>query len=350
MGGDLGVPTASVPTAAVGLCAPAGSCVPCCLRPLLSLTPPPAQHSSMKNMNPPHQIVNFHIADALPHIIDVELRQLAYLRRFSAVECHLVVFPYSRLVTTNDIKIMPFQDYAEDINNNQKSTYNRLANSNNKRFGVTLALLVVLIVLYFHPEEFSSAESLVSMFGAYVVGKELWSDLERNIIEWTKKGRLRYTENYYSYGIEKSTTLVQYSGFAMKNRYGEIALHPQKMEYLEQSSSKTVRLWFDREDLEVEGESAHLLSLRLNPQLVDELQKAGYMLGIKLSLNQRTWWGGYRNWEFFQSWSRGECGCLDAHSQWKSNTVFFRRIFSLGRWKFFKANGWKENADMIGFY
>lgn len=303
-----------------------------------------------KTMQTPHQLINFRRNAELPHIIDVEIRDLATLRRYDSIEFHLVVFPYSRKVTTNDIKVQPFQDYAEDISQHQRSAYTRIPNNSNKQFGMTLAAIVVMVVLVFHPEDFTSAESLVSMFGAYVVGKELGNDIGRYLVEWTKNNRLRYTDSYYSYQLEKSTTLMQYSSFAMKNRYGEVALHPQRMEYLEQSSSKTVRMWFDQEDLAVEGNTAHLVALRIREDLLAEMEEEGYMLGVKVSLNTHRWWGGRYCQEFFQSWSRGESGCLGVHGQWKQHSIFYRQTLMWRHWKWFKAKGWKEGADMVGFY
>ncbi len=271
------------------------------------------------------------------HILDIELAGFEEWKKYDSLEFHWVVYPYSREVAANNLEFHPFEEYVKDILENQKSAYSKIQPSAPKRFGIFLGLTAALIVGYFHPQDFVSMEGIVSFFGAYIAGKELWADFERYLIGFSRNLKLRYIEPYYSYRLEKNTTLAQYSAFAKKHRYEKKAIAPELMDYIEQSNSKTVRLKYDSLNMinSVPKESLHLLSLHFDPDKKDAMTKEGYLLGVKISLNKRK--GLFiKNTELYQSLSMNENGALNPDGEWKSGMFAKRISFTAGRWKYFR--------------
>ena len=283
----------------------------------------------------------------IPEIYDVELGNLDRLKSFSSIECHVVLYPYSRKVVTKHYEFTPFEEYVNDITAHQKSAYTPIKNHFGNFFGLLLGILICVIFLIFKPVELFSIESIVSVFGAYFVGKELWGDIEELFIEISSNWRIRYVENYYLYRLEKHTTLSLYSRMAKKRRYGKEAVLPEKMDFIQKRNSQTLRMVFNAPDLaSVPEPSAHILSIHFNPKLLEEFKKEGSMFGIKVSFNKR-FLGITRCREFFQSTDRDLKGCLNEKGEWTNNALFYRNTFTLGRIKYFMNKGILENKSIL---
>lgn len=280
------------------------------------------------------------------NIIDIECKNIANWRKYEIIECHFVIYPYNREVQADAMEIHPFEEYVEDILGKHKSVYEPIIENLNKRFGLFLVAIAVILVAIFHPEDFLSLEVIVSIIGAYVAGKELWVDIERYLVQFTKNARFRYLENYYSYELEGNTTLMQYAVFAKKQRYDKLALLPQKMDFIAQSNSKTLRLYFEGNTFAEKEQNMHLFSLHLATEWKEKIENEGYLFGFKLSLNRKRM-GIWRNREYFQSLHKDECGCLNEKGDWKKGKLFFRDTFSLGKWKFFWKSGIQEQEPIL---
>lgn len=223
---------------------------------------------------------------------------------------------------------------------NQRSAYLPQNDWSGKLFGVYLGLLIMLFFLWFKPSDLLSIESVVSVIGAYIAGKEVWSDIEKWLIRLTKNSRLRFIDAYYSYRLDTNTTLTNYGIFAKRQRYRKAPLLPVQMDFLKHSNSQTVRMLFDQKDLMgVTEPLAHMVSLSVQPHLLPAFVGEGYLLGVKLSLNKRLRGWRTKHIELFQSLHHTEKGCLDEQQQWTPHAVFYRRTYSCGRWKFFAASG-----------
>lgn len=299
------------------------------------------------NVSPYCGIITFKKNPELASTFDVEMNNIPELRKFSSVECHIVIYPYSRNINSKNISVYPFQEYVNDILSRQRSAYERISSPMSNLFGLFLGLLITLVFFVLKREDLYSVESIVSVIGAYIIGKELWSDLENFMINLTKNMRLRYIEDYYSFELEKQTTLTHYSYLAKKERYGKSSLMPDKMDYIEQSNSHTIRMFFNSDSLNLmHGASVHLLSLHIDREKFKEFEKRGFMLGVKISLNKkRTVF--QRSFEYFQSIHGMETGCLDEKCTWVPGGIFSRNTLLAGRIKYFKSTGLIKNETMI---
>ena len=285
----------------------------------------------------------------MPEVYDLELNHIDELKsnRFTSLECHVVFYPYSRKINSDSFEFTPFEEYINDIAAYQKSAYVKIQNRFCNIFGLFLGLMIAGLFLILKPGDLFTIESIVSIIGAYFVGKELWTDIEELMINISKNWRIRYLERYYFYRLEKHTTLSLYSHLAKKRRYGKAAMLPEKMDFIQKRNSETLRMIFNMKDLKtLKEKSAHILSLRLDPALLQELENEGFMLGIKLSFNKR-FLGLTRCREFFQSTDKDLIGCLSEKGIWNNNALFYRNTFRLGRIKFFMNKGLLQDKHIL---
>jgi hypothetical protein len=296
---------------------------------------------------PYNDIIQFKKNDEFPNIYDVELQHPEYLGQFDSVECHIVLYPYSRNICSGNIKFYPYEEYVKDILSQQKSAYTQLNSQFDKMFGIFLGLLITFIFFIFKPVDLFSVESIVSVLGAYFFGKELWVEIERILIDVSKTWRIRYLENYYAYQLGKHTTLTHYSYFAKKHRYGKAPLLPEKIDFIEQSNSQTVRMYFNMKARRAfQNASSHILSIHLDPELVQDFEDKGFLFGVKLSFN-KSFLGFTKSLEFFQSLHKYAKGCLDHAGEWIEDGIFYRKTLTWGRMKLFLKHGVVKNQSLL---
>lgn len=287
-------------------------------------------------------LVRFDGKQAAAGLYDIELWNLDQLKGYSSVDCHLVVYPYGRTVTASHLRVLPYEEYVADIISRQRSVYIRAAERGQYLFGALLALALVAVFVRYRPVELLSLESIVSAFGVYIVGKELWDDIEHAMQHVSSRWKLRYVEGYYPYQLAGRNTLSQYSELAKELRYGRRSLLPERIDSIQQSNSQTVRMRFGSRSLsDYPGQGAHIASLHVDGKESENFRKNGFLFGVKVSLNRRRW-GLEKNLEFFQSLDRDRPGCLDGRGSWREGQIFWRRTWRLGKLKFFRDSGTVE--------
>lgn len=271
------------------------------------------------------------------NIYDVELGNLAALKKYDSVEVHLVLYPFSRQIVADRYKFYPFEEYADDISEHRRSLYTRVPHPANSLFGIFLGVVIILFFLAIKPSDVVSVQSIVAILGAYFIGKDLWQDIEALFVTVSKDWRLRYQIGYYAYHIERNTTLTNYSALAREQRYGKASVLPEQMEFMSNSNSKTIRMKFSKNDLQFFQENAlHILGIRIEPALVDDFVNAGFMFSVKVSLNERAF-VLRRAHEFFQSLNHGHRGCLDLHNDWTPDAALAREAVFLRNVRYLAA-------------
>lgn len=302
----------------------------------------------MKKRTIPYEnIITLKKNNRIKHVYDVECATHPKLLRYSFLECHFVMYPYSRNITSDNITFCPFEEYVKDIQSNQRSAYQVITSQFNKVFGLFLGAVIIIIFYLFHPVSLLSVESLLSLLGAYFIGKELWDDIETILINMSSNWRIRYQPGYYSYKLTRNSTLAVYSRLAKRSRYGKAMLLPGKIEFIEQSNSQTLRLFFKKRSYKRKpGDSLHIFSIHLDPGLAEELETNGYMFGVKLTFN-KTILGIVKSYDFFQSCHKNEKGCLTMQGAWCPDSVFFRSSLSFGRIKMYLSSSIIENTGLI---
>lgn len=284
---------------------------------------------------------------SMPGLYDVEMAGIEGLQGYDHVECHVVLYPYSRRVNSGDITFYPFEEYVKDVLSNQRSAYAEIRGHFNEVFGLLLGLLIAVVFAAFKPEDLLSVESIVSVFAAYTIGKELWDDIERTLIGLSKNWRLRLQDSYYRYQLERHSTLAAYALLAKRRRYGKSSLLPERIDFIKQSNSQTLRMCFDMRDWRCFAEpSGHVHSIHVDPAVLSDFQAAGFMFGVKLSLN-RGFLGFSRCLELFQSIDNGSTGCLDGQGEWVEGALFCRNTLTWGRVKYYLNTGLVHGQTIV---
>lgn len=292
-------------------------------------------------------IIGFERLKEYDNIYDVSLIQSENIKKFKSIEVSLFLYPFSRKVFSKNIKFNPFEEYVKDILSDQRSAYFKIGNNLNNLFGIFLGLLITIVFYYFKPNELLSIESIVSVFGSYIIGKELWNDIEKFLINVSKSWRIQFEENRYAYRLDKNTMMTHYTLLAKKERYGIMPVMPQKIHFINQSNSQTVRLFIKTNDIiQSKSKNSHLLSIRVDSEKMEQFEKDGYMMTVRMKFNKKIlWWT--KTWEFFNSINKGEIGCLDQHGRWTKNAVLVRRINSCRRLSLLLKSKLRKNCSLI---
>lgn len=285
--------------------------------------------------------------EALPHIFDVRMQNVQQLAPFDSVECHLVLYPYSRRIGADHFQIHPFSGYMREVNRHGKSCYMRIPETADKLAGLALALSITALCMLFKPDLLLRVEVLVSIMGAYFLGRDFWGDTETHMINMLAGLRLSYRKRYYSFRLEKNTTLVRYSDFARKKRYGYSEPLPEWIDHIVQNNSQTLRMWFSGGTISgLKEESIQLCAIHFPPALLEPLEAEGFLFGVKMSFNRR--WGPFtKRMEMFQSLSKGTRGCLDAGQSWRENDAYVREVLSLGQFRFLRKDAVIPSVCML---
>lgn len=285
--------------------------------------------------------------DKFPYIYDLELDSLGELLDFDSFELHVVLYPYSRKISAKNFVISPFEEYINDATGSYRSVYEKIEPIANNIFGISLGLLIAGIFLWLKPSDLFSVQSIISVAGSYFIGKDIWNDIEHILVNITKNWKFKYQLPYYFYRLSKNTTLSQYSELARQRRYGIKSLSPSEIDFVESSNSQTVRMFFRREDLLNHKEnSAHILSVRLDSNLLSEFSESGFMLGIKMGFNRKFTFLNFSQ-EIFQSLERKSLGCLDSSGNWIEDNAFFRNTITLSKIKYLFGSGLIKNCKLI---
>ena len=143
--------------------------------------------------------------------------------------------------------------------------------------------------------------------------------------------------------------MTHYSTLAKQKRYGKTTLLPEKINFLELSNSQTLRMYFELAEIkEKKAKSAHIFSIHIDADKQPDFIKYGHLFGVKLSLNKKRF-GFTRKLELFQSLHNHEKGCLDDEEVWSSNSIFFRRVITLGKIKYFLERGLIASKSLVHY-
>ena len=297
----------------------------------------------------PENLIYLEKSSRHTNLYDVSLYEIDKLREYDSLEAHIVLYPYSRRITSENVSFYPFEEYVKDVQSNHVSAYAKIQLKFQKFFGVLLGSVIAAIFYKYKPDDLFSVESVVAVFAAYAIGKELWADIERFLINISKRSRLRYTEDYYKYELEKFTTMTHYSTLAKKQRYGKATLLPEKINFLELSNSQTLRMHFNLSDIKPpDAKSAHIFSIHIEGDMQSDFEKYGHLFGVKISLNKK----GFlftKKLELFQSLHNHEKGCLDDEEVWSKNAIYFRRVLTLGKIKYFLERGVIASKSLVQY-
>lgn len=283
----------------------------------------------------------------LKNIIDVDMTWDKGLSKYSNVELHLFILPYSRAITTKDISFFPFHDYQNISNDNDSSVYSEIGEASNKFFGVFLALIITLVFYKFKPTELLSVQSIIAIFGSYTLGKDFWKDIDEFLVRLTGRLKLRYIPQQYELKLNNGTTLYNITKVAEENRYGIPSIYPNKLTYQKLGNTITTKMFFRKNNYKnYLKETTHVMSMRINPDITDELIKQGFIINTKFSVNKKFLFFSYDK-EFFQSINKTKTGYFDKDNNWVDKVALRRQTLNIGRFKFYFKDKMVNNIELI---
>lgn len=281
---------------------------------------------------------------SIKEVYDVKLIPQEMLQKSSSFEVHAMMYPYSREVNASHVMFLPYEEYAQDILQGHKSAYESIPQTMHKSFGMLLGFLITAVFVLWYPSGLFSVDSIVSIFAAYFIGKELWGEIENTLVRATRNGTIRFIEQYFRYRFEPNSTLAHYSNFAKKQRYTGKTVMAEYMDFSRQSNSQTLRMKFASHP-ETLNEEAHLFSLHIDKEVISANRKKGFLLGFKLCKNN-AFFGCVRSVEWFQSIHNEKIGCLHGET-WIDDAVFQRITYYYGRIKWVRNSLILHNCRVI---
>ena len=263
----------------------------------------------------------------------LDLKYSKEMSRFSEVDIDITIYPYSKLISSQNFNFSPLNDYWEDINDGQKSVYRKIIPSGSKVFGLGLGALITTFFYIFRPNQLSSIEGIVSLVGIYLVGKEMWADLNNFLERASQKYFIRWYPQMYSLEMVTDTTLSNYVRRAREKRFENGLILPSQFDLIKQSNAQTIRLKYQVNSLNKSNLDFNRIALlEVEDKLAKDFNKANTQTGLKITLTKRILGLSFAQ-EFFQALDSGKSGSLNKKNKWTEGTVLQRKTISLGRIK-----------------
>ena len=284
-----------------------------------------------------------------PNIIDITLTNTAELAKtVSAVECTLLIYPFSRNLTANSFFVFPFEEYINDIIAGKRSSYQTTDKTDAHIFGLLLGGLIALFVSLINPNNIFEIESLVSIISVYLIGRELWKEIDVTLQAKTRQLPISWQEDQFPYRVQDSGTIQQFAKISRNIRYEGTGLHnlPGKMDFIEHSNSKTIELLFQKKELQYRNEDyLRICSIHFGNTCLEDLKKDGLLIGIKVALCKKVLCFNTKK-EIFQAiiTNNNEVGTVDDKGNWCTNTLLIKDCLNFGRLKIYLSNVLKKET------
>lgn len=266
--------------------------------------------------------------------LKVFLNRVDEIKKFNSVELTTFLYPYNSRLDSNSFRILPFEEYIEDLRTGKRSNYKQIDDFADKFFGIFLALIIVMFFALFKPSDLFSVQSVISIFAAYTVGKELWTDLDNLLINTTRYFRISWKEKKYFYSRVDFGTIQKFWEFARNVRYKNKTLLPSQIDFMKHSNSKTIEMLFKKKDLKnIDSKTIQILSYELNNSDFGLFQKDSFMVAFKLVLNTNFIFCNFSK-EYFFAESTSKFGIIEGNN-FVEGKVFCRSIINFSRIKIY---------------
>ena len=280
---------------------------------------------------------------------NLDLKVKPEFKKYSQIDLDITIYPYSKELDSKDIKISPLTDYWEDLGDGQKSIYRTIQPIGNKIFALILGLSITLVLAFFRPDQLTSGEVIVSLVGVYLVGKELWSDLNNFLERVSQKYFIRWYPQIYSLELITDTTLSNYTQKAREKRFNNNLILPSKFDLIKQSNSQTIRLDYRSKSLfDSSSPTVRLGLIEIENNKEKYFKINNSQIGIKLSLT-KTFLGVSWTQEFFQALDSSSSGSLNNKNKWLENTALHRKTITIGRIKIYLQSKQKSLKNIINW-
>lgn len=283
----------------------------------------------------------------LGNIFDLKLANIKTLQNYHSVELSFFLYPYNRGLDADSFSVLPYEEYVNDLNQGSRSIYEKVDEYGGKVFGILLGVIIALVFLLVKPSDFISIQSIISILGAYTIGKEIWSDLHNFLISSTKNWTLKWRESQYYYSKQDFGTIQRFWRLARNQRYGNSMVLPSQFELVNHSNTKMIELKYDKNDLYLVTENdLQLASLEFVESNLEKLKSEGFMIGLKLTLTQKLWFLGYGT-EFFQAQDLGKLGTVNPSGTWQADHILVKQVLGIGNLKYYLRSESVKDLELM---
>jgi len=267
--------------------------------------------------------------------MDIEIQNISALHKRNFLAVSFFVYPYSRKINAEHYEFLPYEDYANVVAEGKKSPYFIMKDSSPKIFGFLLGLLIAGVFFMFQPALLASVEAIVSVIGAYAIGKELWVDIDHGLRHFTKKWSVSWRPATYSLEREDFGTVARFYKFARKKRYGMETILASFIDFTGHSNAKVLDLCYTPEDLSrLQGSAVRLMTIEINPEKLKALKDDGHFFSTKITLTRKFLFFQF-NREYFQCLDGNNIGIIDQSEKWLPKNILYRRTINIRRLKFY---------------
>ena len=262
------------------------------------------------------------------------------LSRFDSVEVMLSVYPYKQEMHADSFEILPYEEYIEDLSKGKRSTYIEIGNPGREIFGLFLGLIILILFALFKPSDIISIQSIVSILGAYTIGKEIWRDIDNELINITSQWKLRWCDQDYFYFKQDFGSIQKYWDYARLKRYGYQTGLSDRFDFITHSNSKTLEMLFVDKFLkkfkEQKQGKLRISTIYFSEQNMQDVMK-NTMFAFKIMFGKK-FLGIVHKDEYFQAFNGSEFGAIDMEQNWITNSVLVRKTYTFGRLKLYAYN------------
>lgn len=269
---------------------------------------------------------------------------LEHKAKSSNKDIHLTafVYPFNKDISSDDYQIVPFEEYSDDVSKGKKSSYKPVPQFRGELFGLFLGALIALIFALINARELFTVESTVSIIGTYLVGKELWNDLDNFLSNLTANWRVKWYDEDYPLQRENFGTIQKFYDTAREERYQQLTIYPRMLDFTTHSNSKTIDAYYPKADLSNKATgNPRICSIKFNTKKL----KYNFMLGIKIRLTTKILFLNIND-EYFQASKGKEIGTLDSGGTWKK-ALLHKRTVNIDRLKIYMTERLIKGTNIL---
>jgi len=266
----------------------------------------------------------------------LDLENLDLLKTYNSLDLTIILYPFNKNINSKSFKFLPYEEYVKDLTEKKNTIYYSIVNYANVFFGIGAGVFVLLLYIFSNSQDFFNLQSNITALTAYGLAKELWKFVENLLINITYNLKLSFQEIQYSFRLRKQTTISKFSNLAKEKRYGTSVILPFKLDLIEESNSETLKIKFTRSQLKsVRDDNIQILEIKPIDENTFNQLKEGFMLAVKVSLNNRFLFIFNKTIEYFQAINNKEKGTIGEDGYFIKDTVRKKSVLNLGRFKYY---------------
>lgn len=252
----------------------------------------------------------------------------------SQVKITFFAYPLKEDLHSDSFRIIPYDEYVEDISLGKKSAYKKIVFPGKNIFALIVVIFITLLIFILNRASLTSIEAIASIFASYIVAKELWEDVDTFLQNVTDRFFISWRPDEFIYRKEDLGAIQDLMQYARNLRHKGGIILPVKFDYSKQSNSKNVELLY--KDLTNDRFLMFKLIFEKPVNLTRDL-----VLGFRISTSRKLFFINF-NKEQFQMVENNKIGSVDREKKYIKGSYIERITINIGRMKLYLRSRIKE--------